>query len=559
MEREDTIIKYYLGNKAMFTYLMGIIYNIPEYKECILDREYLIGATLGTISNVLLLIKEDIVEKDNSSGKIDYFSKVLLHELEKSVKYIASEKDGKYQIGNKTFENASLVVAYIRNVMAHGLYKIDFLHNRIVVKDDCGDVYLNIDRLAYFIVSGSLNRLEDVVGNEKVRFKIFNDRVLSDRKASFKNAKDLENTVKNFTSFKFEIRRKNGEDIPQDVMRLFEEVFVECNSRDKLGLLVKFKKLYGNEYDMKWDVKKIDPRIAHEVAIEMFPLLPDEEYSKQVFIVGSRVNEIINPEVGEYLEISSNVTNLKLLRAIWRYNSIDMDVIRKDFDSGVICDHHNLAVSMMGMFNSLFLYGLDNIYKNDNIYKEGDNTGLDFSKIDLSKIKVSKLSLDQNEINMVVDRLKSVTKSIKDIDDKLDIRQENLNKVIASGKEEASKKIRTSMQELNEKKMEFGKMFIDLSSEYIRLQEYYLDNNDYLYNLAVITGIRNTIAHGNYQIVNKGNDFLDTEIVFDDIYEGKNTFHAIVTLRDLADILNESSKVIDEFLDHNKKSKRCAN
>ena len=50
-------IKYYLGNKAMFTYLMGIIYNIPEYKECILDREYLIGATLGTISNVLLLIK----------------------------------------------------------------------------------------------------------------------------------------------------------------------------------------------------------------------------------------------------------------------------------------------------------------------------------------------------------------------------------------------------------------------------------------------------------------------------------------------------------------------
>lgn len=559
MEREDTIIKYYLGNKAMFTYLMGIIYNIPEYKECILDREYLIGATLGTISNVLLLIKEDIVEKDNSSGKIDYFSKVLLHELEKSVKYIASEKDGKYQIGNKTFENASLVVAYIRNVMAHGLYKIDFLHNRIVVKDDCGDAYLNIDKLAYFIVSGSLNRLEDVVGNEKVRFKIFNDRVISDRKASFKNAKDLENTVKNFTNFKFEIRRKNGEDIPQDVMRLFEEVFVECNSRDKLGLLVKFKKLYGDEYDMKWDVKKIDSRIAHEVAIEMFPLLPNEKYSKQVFIVGSRVNEIINPEVGEYLEIASNVTNLKLLRAIWRYNSIDMDVIRKDFDSGVIYDYHNLAVSMMGMFNSLFLYGLDNIYKNDNIYKEGDNTGLDFSKIDLSKIKVSKLSLDQNAINMVVDRLKSVTKSIKDIDDKLDIRQENLNKVIASGKEEASKKIRTSMQELNEKKMEFGKMFIDLSSEYIRLQEYYLDNNDYLYNLAVITGIRNTIAHGNYQIVNKGKDFLDTEIVFDDIYEGENTFHAVVTLRDLVDILNESSKVIDEFLDHNKKSKRCAN
>ena len=559
MDREDTIIKYYLGNKAMFTYLMGIIYNIPECKECILDREYLIGATLGTISNILLLIKEDIVEKDNSSGKIDYFSKVLLHELEKSVKYIASEKDGKYQIGNKTFENASLVVAYIRNVMAHGLYKIDFLHNRIVVKDDCGDVYLNIDKLAYFIVSGSLNRLEDVVGNEKVRFKIFNDRVLSDRKASFKNAKDLENTVKNFTSFKFEIRRKNGEDIPQDVTRLVEEVFRECNSKDKLDLLIKLKKLYSDEYDMKWDVKKIDPRIAHEVSIEMFPLLPDKEYSKQVFIVGSRVNEIINPEVSEYLEIASNVTNLKLLRAICRYNSIDMDVIRKDFDNGVICDHHNLAVSMMGMFNSLFLYGLDNIYKNNNIYKEGDNTGLDFGKIDLSKIKVSKLTLDQNEINMVVDRLKSVTKSIKDIDDKLDIRQENLNKVIASGKEEASKKIRTSMQELNEKKMEFGKMFIDLSSEYIRLQEYYLDNNDYLYNLAVITGIRNTIAHGNYQIVNKGKDFLDTEIVFDDIYEGENTFHAIVTLRDLADILNESSKVIDEFLDHNKKSKRCAN
>ena len=59
MDREDTIIKYYLGNKAMFTYLMGIIYNIPEYKDCILDREYLIGATLGTISNVLLLIKKE--------------------------------------------------------------------------------------------------------------------------------------------------------------------------------------------------------------------------------------------------------------------------------------------------------------------------------------------------------------------------------------------------------------------------------------------------------------------------------------------------------------------
>ena len=71
----------------------------------------------------------------------------------------------------------------------------------------------------------------------------------------------------------------------------------------------------------------------------------------------------------------------------------------------------------------------------------------------------------------------------------------------------------------------------------------------YLENESIITGIRNSIAHGNYEVV-QCNNINDTYVVFNDIYEGELTFKGTIKILDFIDLIDNNAIFINEFLNN---------
>ena len=566
MNKRDTIIKYYLDNKAMYTYLTGTMYKIPEYQECILDGDYITGAVLGTISTIMLLIKEDIVEKNIVDGKTNHVSRVILSELEKSIDYIAKKDNDGYLIGNRRFDKASTVIAFIRNVFAHGAYEIDYEHKRIIMSDQLGNISLSIDDLALFIMSSTLNKLDASTDDEKVRFKAIGNKVIKNRQKPFYNVRDLENTLSKFSTLEFRAKRKDGKPLFSLASKEFDNAFDNVKSLDDLKLLVMLKDKYKDEYDIEWKFRRITKDNVKEIARDIFPLLPEGTYMDQLNAVGLDMNERFDIDSFEYREIIASSTNLLVLNAIRKSNSVDINTIRNNFSSNMLFyNHNNLVMAAISMFNALFLYGLDDIYKNN-------LSGLDFSKLDLSKIQVRDNPIDYEKVNKMADEIIARRRSISSNNSKINKQNTHLNNLMALGKVEKIEKVRETLNGLYREKEILEENLNILTDRYMEMRTFYENNQDYLYNMEVITSIRNAIAHGNYRVerrkdnvneqdsvMNDNNDyadFLDAVIVFDDIYEGKSTFYAEVKLRDFVSMLDESAYVIQKFLNNGEFKKR---
>ena len=87
----ETIENYYGSIKAYSLFLENLAFNFPNDKinSFLKDKRITSVASFGLASNILLSIKEDIVE---NAGNLNYESKLLLNELETTVKLLFTEK-----------------------------------------------------------------------------------------------------------------------------------------------------------------------------------------------------------------------------------------------------------------------------------------------------------------------------------------------------------------------------------------------------------------------------------------------------------------------------------
>jgi len=86
------------------------------------------------------------------------------------------------------------------------------------------------------------------------------------------------------------------------------------------------------------------------------------------------------------------------------------------------------------------------------------------------------------------------------------------------------------------------------NGNYLDIKNDYDNNPMYFRNKAIIEGIRNALAHGNYEFI-RDKDNMDTRIVFSDIYEGELTFKIEISYEDFEDMINSSFKVIMEDME----------
>ena len=547
--KKDNIMDYYLGNKAYNLFLLGIIYNNPIYSEYILDKKNINATKIGCISNIFLAIKEDLVSKD----KERYSSRILISELENNVSLIATRVDNGYMINNYLFPDAPTLVSVLRNKIAHGLYTMDLEHNRIIFNIESNNVIINIDKLSNYVVSclKSYTRV-----NNSIIYKrdfAINDKVDNIRTKPMKSINELNNFIKNSREIEIILTKKDNTLINNYVVWELENVIDEYKITKNNKLLINFENKYKDEYDFKWNINKINDNSVEDLSRFILNIIPQNiTYNEEVMVILKEYASKMNNNYNRFNVIMENLTNLVLLDAIKENNTVNSNILFdkiKEKYNNIYISYNTLISSSIAMFNSLFSYANDDVYKNDNKYTLLNNNGLDYSKLDLSLINVQVKTIDNTIINELNIRKTAKEKELNLIDTKINKELNNLNIVKGKSNTNAINNITSKLNNLYNKKNTLTIVYNNIINELNICNNYYNNNLLYLENESIITGIRNSIAHGNYEVV-QCNNINDTYVVFNDIYEGELTFKGTIKILDFIDLIDNNAIFINEFLNN---------
>lgn len=547
--KKDNIMDYYLGNKAYNLFLQGIIYNNPIYSEGILDKKNINATKIGCISNIFLAIKEDLVSKD----KEGYNSRILISELENNVSLIATKENNGYRINNYLFPDAPTLVSVLRNKLAHGLYTMDLEHNRIIFNIESNEVIINIDKLSTYVISCLKSYTK--VNNSSIykRDFVINNKVDTTREKPMKSINELNNFIKNSREIEIILIKKDNTLISNYVVWELENIIDEYRITKNNKLLINFENKYKDEYDFKWNIKKLNDDKTKELSNFILNIIPQNiTYNEEVMVILKEYAYKMNNNYNKFNVIMENLTNLVLLDGIKDNDTINSNVLYdkiKEKYGSIYISYNTLMSSSIAMFNSLFSYANDDVYKNDNKYTLLDNNGLDYSKLDLSLINVQIKTIDNTIINELNIRKTAKEKELNLIDTKITKELNNLNIVKSKSNTNAINNITNKLTNLYNIKNTLTIEYNNIINELNICNNYYNNNLLYLENESVITGIRNSIAHGNYEVV-QCNNINDTYIVFNDIYEDKLTFKGTIKILDFIDLIDNNVSVINEFLNN---------
>lgn len=557
--KEENIANYYNGTVAYALFLQDIIYGTTENSNLILDKNYMNVAIIGFISNIFLIIKEGLIEKQDNS----YNSLILEDILEKNVNIIAKKTDDGYKIDNYVFKNKETLVTEIRNKIAHGNFNFDLCHNRIILNIENNEIKININKLSAFVVASLDSYLKNYKTNEFSRKMVINNKILLNRKKPMLTKSEIRGFIKKYRQKIITLKSKDASIIPKPIIEEFEQIITkyEYEHQDEKELyknIISFEKKYGNNYEIINESKPFK-----NIDYDTFPtyflnsIKETTTYDEQVTMLLKELEINENIENNKLNLLIDNLHNLIILDTIKKTNSTNLDIIgEKIYEEygNIFISSNTLISSLIACFNALFSYGKDNIYINNNKYCKLDNNGLDYSKLDLTLFNIELCNIDKGYIIDLKTKVDSKYKDLEKIEEKINKISENINKV---NKLEVINKLKETLLNIESRKIEVKEMYNNLLNEYKSANDYFNNNIDYLTNERIIDGIRNSIAHGNYYIISK-TDLNNSIIVFEDVYEGKLTFKCSIKINDFIKFLSDNSPIICNFLNNinNNKTKK---
>lgn len=557
--KEENIANYYNGTVAYTLFLQDIIYGTTENSNLILDKNYMNAAIMGFISNIFLIIKEGLIEKQDNT-----FNSLILEDiLEKNVNIIAKKTDGGYKLDNYTFKDKETLVLELRNKIAHGNFNFDLPHNRVILNIENNEIKININKLSAFIVASLDSYLKNYKTNEFSRKMVINNKILSNRKKPMLTKSEIRGFIKKYRQKIVTLKSKDASVIPKPIIEEFEQIITkyEYEHPDEKELyknIISFEKKYGNNYEIINESKPFK-----NIDYDTFPtyflnsIKETTTYDEQVTMLLKELEINENIENNKLNLLIDNLHNLIILDTIKKTNSTNLDIIgEKIYEEygNIFISSNTLISSLIACFNALFSYGKDNIYKNDNKYSVLNNNGLDYSKLDLTLFNIELCNIDKGYIIDLKTKVDSKFKDLEKIEEKINQISENINKV---NKLEVINKLKETLLIIKTRKIEVKEMYNNLINEYKNANDYFTNNIDYLTNERIIDGIRNSIAHGNYYL--KYNiDMNSSIIVFEDVYEGKLTFKCSIKINDFIKFLSDNAPIISNFLNNinNNKTKK---
>lgn len=555
------IKEYYMGNLQFLSFIMGLTYNNLKKDEPILDKKINNAAKVGCLTGILLAIKEDLVEKGKN---LNYDSKIFLEDLESAVGIIANKTSKGYEIDGYVFEDAPTLFAQIRHKLAHGNFKLDLAHSRVILNKDGRDIKINIKKLCAFVVAATEKYSKRSNKDEYNRNIILTKKVLSKRSSPITDKEELKRFLKTYYQVSFKIKRKDGKQIEKHITEIFENVINLYRKTLDNHFLIDFKKSINKEYDFEWELAKPNNNNLDEFAETLLTILPNNlSYNNQVKAISHEMVSYLNPDYENYNPVLAGVHCLILLDVAYESGSSDKQRVINEVANKygeIYFNYNEIAVAAMNVFNSLFSYSIDDLYKNSNEYTDMENNGLDYSKLDLSDINPIKYTINNPLKNELILQKKAKDSKLKKTLESIRQADNNLKKIKEKGNDRAYNSINNTINRLNNIKNLLEQEINVINDKIEQMDRYEIKNEKHLKNKAIIDGIRNSIAHGNY-IVKRNKSIEETRIVFADIYNNEITFLCDMPLRMLVLMELKNYPIIDNYIDERieKKHDLCQN
>ena len=552
MNNVKSVMNYFDGNFLFNLYLKNIIGNTNDesymYEDNLLNDINKNAVIMGCICNIMTSIKDGLNDKTNNFNK--YFSEIVNKELSDNILMIASKNKDGYAIDDYTFKNVSSILATLRNKLSYGNFVLDLEQGNVTFKVNNKDVSIDIDTLANYVISSlwTYMRIDD--SNKYMRNIVVTNKFDNSRSINMKNRFELKSFIRSFKEIDFSLSRKDNQRIDGIVINRLEELIKEFKISHDFKIFNDFQKEIKDKYNFSCHHGKVRNINIDGILDNLSSIMIDDiDYGTQVYLIGIEMQKLVDDN-NYNNAIKANLRNLILINTMYKYNSTDNMVIGKEMvnNYGIVdinCD--NYVANEIAMFNSLFSYANDELYKNNNKYSNLNSDGLDYGMLNLSGIRLNTINLNDNVITRLLSEKIRIQKEISKINDMITIYNSNLDIVILKKNIKAIEKISELLKSEFEKLDVLQSLYTATENSLSFAQTYYNNNVNCLTNEAIITGIRNSIAHGNYNIVN---DDDKIKIVFNDMVNNKLVFSCEVFINDFRDILINSAAVVKSFIDN---------
>jgi hypothetical protein len=543
----DFIANYYLGTKAYTIFMLKTLYNVDE-KNYIENKDYQLAAQVGFIANIMLSIKEELVE---NTGNLIYESKLYEKTLEETVENISTKTKDGYKIDDYTFKDAPTLVAVLRNKLGHGDFTIDYKKGTVVLHIEDQKVSISVDKLTTFIINANYNFLMNTKTNEYKRNFIMFTKLEKNRKKPITTEEEAANIIRQCENIEFSLKRQDDKELEPYEINSFNEIVEIIKKRECDFELIKYYKelLKNKKYIMKVEYTKLN---KYKDINKLLPLIKNSILSQTEYDYKSQVLAIVKEtqrKVDENYNITdvriANIKNLIMLRAMKSTRSTDINDLKRNIANNykypMYFNYDNLATAVISNFNSLFAVPYDKLYK-----KTPEEQGLDFSKLNLNALNIIHLEVEEDRLKPKKDKETSLEKEVTKVETSLEETKNNLAKVPVTNTKAITtinNNITNKNNYLNQTKQELQ----SLKQELQKLQNYYQDEELYMKNRTIIAGIRNSIAHGTYEIV-PGPTIEDAKLIFTNIYEEKLVLKAEITVIKFLEMMDNNLLTIQQYL-----------
>ena len=540
----ETLKQYYCGAKGYTIMLTDFLDEKIDDFEYILNNTELNIASFGFICCILLAIKENTV----TGTRGNFESKIFYDNLLESINFIADKKSDGYYVDNHKFTDAASIVGEIRNKIAHGKFNLEPENNEVIFLISGAEVRINIENLSNMVISCLKSTLKRPEKNIYKRELVICTKIEPNRTKPFKNKDELMKFAKNFRINEVTFIRKDGKDLDFNTVKRFENMLNIYKYAKDTTLFSKFQKMLGSDYAIEFKIKREKYKIL-ELAVEetLANTKPDMTYENQIELF---CHTLELKRDSKFSLIISSIRNLSFIKYLKKIEIKDkenvMNLLRSNSELDAL-SYNELVSSGISLFASIFSYGNDDIFKNENEYTLNPNTGLDYENLDLSKITVLFPGTDDyDKTQEYYIRLIASNKRLSEINEKMKIENKNLENVKLQGNIKAMNAINSNISGYEAQKQILIQEQNLLNNKLNEINTYKNNNKTHIQNRIIINGIRNSIAHGNYRLLHNSNN--DIKIIFEDIYNDVLTFKCEIDIIDFVNMIHENQEIVINFL-----------
>lgn len=541
MNKEKTIMEFFIGIRNYTSFYVGKFDKSQYIKLSDLTINNILSAQVSILSCLMFLVKEDIVDKIANDLTIN--DKILSQRISRIVLKV---KDG-YKIGDYVFSDINTLLSVIRNKLAHGDFIIDYDNKKIRMNYDDTVISIKIKSLSELIIGCYQALLNSVDARN-----IFLYTTVGNRKSRMQKESEVKRTIDNFKCMHIVFVRKDGTKVDERRMDKFNIAVNNYRDTQDLKFLYEFEKNELND-EYIFDYKVLTPNVSTQDKDGIVRAILSEKditYLEQLSFIGNSLSLLANNEIKSMILL---VDNLIMLESMYNNYGSDFDTclnwIQEKYPNDTF-DTSMIYLAGIAAFNSLFSYAFDNVYKNENLYTNGDNTGLEYDKLDLSKFDIAYVDYNENEINELRIKFNAKEKELLKKKEKEKELRKNYDVVKNKGNTSAINNIFANLSDVIAKISSVNSEYLVLSNELNDKLMYYSNNKEYFKNKKIIEGIRNSIAHGNYEITNIF-DIGKCRIIFRDVYNGKLTFLASINFLDFMQMLEDTIPILQSFITQN--------